>query len=45
MFIIRRGLYLTLGMFILDPYLGGLQIAFLMLLNLLAIIYIGYAAA
>ena len=44
-FIIRRGLYLTLGMMILNPKIGGLQIALLMLLNLLAIVYIGYASA
>jgi hypothetical protein len=44
-FIIRRGLYLTLGMMILNPKVGGLQIALLMLLNLLAIVYIGYASA
>ena len=44
-FIIRRGLYLTLGMMILNPKIGGLQIVLLMLLNLLSIVYIGYASA
>ena len=43
-FIIRRGLYLTLGMMILNPKIGGLQIGLLMLLNLLSIVYIGYAS-
>jgi hypothetical protein len=32
-------------MMILNPKIGGLQIALLMLLNLLAIVYIGYASA
>jgi hypothetical protein len=45
MFIIRRGIYLTIGMFLLNPNLGGLQITLLMLLNLLAIVYIGYSSA
>jgi hypothetical protein len=32
-------------MFLLSPKLGGLQITLLMLLNLLAIVYIGYSSA
>ena len=45
MFIIRRGIFLTLGMFILNSKLGGVQICCLQMLNLLAIIYIGMAKA
>ena len=44
-FIIRRGLYLSLGMLLLNPNLGGIQILLLILLNLLSVIYIGYASA
>ena len=45
MFIIRRGLYLTLGMFIMNPNVGALLIALVIFLNSLAIVYIGYASA
>ena len=36
MFVIRRGLYLSLGMLMLDPKLGGIQIILLLFLNLLS---------
>ena len=42
-FVLRRGIFLTIGMFILNQNLGGIQICLLLMLNLLSVVYIGHA--
>jgi hypothetical protein len=44
-FILRRLIFLSLGMFILNQNLGGFQICCLQMLNLISLIYIGHARA
>ena len=44
-FVLRRFIFCTIGMFLLNPNLGGMQIVLLMLLNVLSIAYIGCSSA
>lgn len=40
LFIFRRFLYISYGLFIVDPDKGGLQIVLVLLLNLVMLLYI-----